>query len=284
MMHYEGTFAGVRGIEIHYQYWLPERKPRALLLIVHGLAEHSARYANIVNYFVPLGYAIYGFDHIGHGKSAGKRVYVRQFDDFVSVLSTYIDSISTRHPEVPLFMFGHSLGALISVVYLLDPLSSIAGAVLSGPLVEVPDNISAVTVALSRLLSLVIPTLGVAAIDPTGVSRSQAVVRAYLEDPLVHTGRITARLAYEMLRAMRHVARQTSNIKLPLLVMQGNADRLVSPQGAETLYRLAGSADKTLKVYDGLYHELHNEPERELVFADVEEWLRKRSDPTQTHS
>ena len=276
MEHHEGQFEGVRGTEIRYQYWLPDGKPDASLLIVHGLAEHCGRYANVVDRFVPRGYAVYGVDHIGHGKSGGRRVYVERFDDFVAVLKTYVDRIREWQSGVPLFMVGHSLGALIGAVYLLDHPGDLTGAILSGPLVKVPDNISPVTVLLSRLLSVVLPKLGVAAVDATGVSRDPAVVRAYVEDPLVYTGKTTARLGCEMLKAMRRVAEEASKIQLPLLVLQGGADRLVSPDGAEMLHRLAGSTDKTLKVYDGLHHEVYNEPERDIVLADVEAWLRER--------
>ena len=279
MEHHEGRFEGVRGTEIRYQYWLPDGEPDASLLIVHGLAEHCGRYANVIDRFVPRGYAVYGVDHIGHGKSAGRRVYVERFGDFIAVLKTYVDRIGEWRPGVPLFMVGHSLGALIGAVYLLDHPGDLAGAILSGPLVKVPDNISPATVLLSRLLSVVLPKLGVAAVDATGVSRDPAVVRAYVEDPLVYTGKTTARLGCEMLKAMHRVAEEASKIQLPLLVLQGGADRLVSPDGAEMLHRLAGSTDKTLKVYDGLHHEVYNEPERDVVLADVEAWLRERLDP-----
>jgi acylglycerol lipase len=279
MEHHEGRFDGVRGTDIHYQYWLPDGGPDASLLIVHGLAEHCGRYANVIDRFVPRGYAVYGVDHIGHGKSAGRRVYVERFGDFIAVLKTYVDRIREWQPGAPLFMVGHSLGALIGAVYLLDHPGDLAGAILSGPLVKVPDNISPATVLLSRLLSFVLPKLGVAAVDATGVSRDPAVVRAYVEDPLVYTGKTTARLGCEMLKAMRRVAEEAHKIHLPLLVLQGGADRLVSPDGAEMLHRLAGSPDKTLKVYDGLHHEVYNEPERDVVLADVEAWLRERLDP-----
>jgi len=233
----------------------------------------------VIDRFVPRGYAVYGVDHIGHGKSTGRRVYVKRFGDFIAVLKTYVDRIIEWQPGAPLFMIGHSLGALIGAVYLLDHPGDLAGAILSGPLVKIPDNVSPATVLLSRLLSVVLPKLGVAAVDATGVSRDPAVVRAYVEDPLVYTGKTTARLGCEMLKAMHRVAEEASKIQLPLLVLQGGADRLVSPDGAEMLHRLAGSTDKTLKVYDGLHHEVYNEPERDVVLADVEAWLRERLDP-----
>ena len=279
MRHQEGLFKGVRDTDICYQCWLPEGEPRAVLLIVHGLAEHCGRYTNVIEHFVPLGYAVYGIDHIGHGKSAGTRVFVKQFEDFIDVLRTYVDMIRDWQPDKPVFMMGHSLGALIGTVYLFDHQSNLAGAILSGPLVKIPDNISSMTVMLSRLLSVLLPKLGVAGVEATGVSRDPAVVEAYVNDPLVYTGKTTARLGCELLKAMRRVTEEAPKIELPLLVLQGSADRLVAPDGAEMLHRAAGSVDKTLKVYDGLHHEIYNEPEHASVLGDVEAWLRERLNP-----
>ena len=146
MKHREGRFKGVRNTDICYQSWLPEGEPSASLLIVHGLAEHCGRYTNVIDHFVPRGFAVYGVDHVGHGKSSGRRVFVERFSDFVFVLETYVGMIREWEPGRPLFMIGHSLGALIGAVYLLDHQEALAGAVLSGPLVKVPDNISLVTV------------------------------------------------------------------------------------------------------------------------------------------
>ena len=276
MKHHEGRFKGVRNTDICYQYWLPEGEPSASLLIVHGLAEHCGRYTNVIDHFVPRGFAVYGVDHVGHGKSGGRRVFVERFGDFISVLETYVAMVRDWQPRTSLFMIGHSLGALIGAVYLLDHQEDLAGAVLSGPLVKVPGNISLATVLLSRILSVLLPRLGVAAVDASGVSRDPVVVRAYIDDPLVYCGKTTARLGGEMLKAMHRVTREGYRIELPLLVLQGSEDRLVSPDGAKMLHRVAGSGDKTLKIYDGLHHEIYNEPERAEVFADVEAWLRQR--------
>jgi alpha-beta hydrolase superfamily lysophospholipase len=279
MRHEEGSFSGAHATDIHYQCWLPGDAPKASLLIVHGLAEHCGRYMSVIDHFVPRGYAVYGVDHIGHGKSAGPRVFVEQFDDFISVLRSYICMIRDWQPHTPLFMVGHSLGALIGAVYLLDHPADVTGAILSGPLVKIPENVSPLTLLLSRLLSRVLPRLGIAAVDATGVSRDPEVVQAYIDDPLVYTGKTTARLGCEMLKAIQRVTAEASAITTPLLVLQGSADRLVPPDGAEMLHRLSSSADKTLKLYEGLHHEIYNEPERNVVLADVEAWLQERMVP-----
>ena len=133
MRHEDGFFQGIRGARIYRQCWLPDGEPRAVLLIVHGLGEHSGRYANVVNHLVPRGYALYGLDHVGHGKSEGTREYVERFEDYTDTLDMYRGMVRQAQPDKPLFLYGHSLGGLISAFYLLDHQAGLAGAVLSAP-------------------------------------------------------------------------------------------------------------------------------------------------------
>lgn len=273
MKHQEGTFKGVRDADIYYQYWLPEDEPKAVLLIVHGLAEHSGRYMNVVNHFVPLGYGVYGLDHLGHGRSDGTRVYVERFEDYTETLKIYFDMVRQWQPDKPFFLVGHSMGGLIGALYLLDHQAELAGAVLSGPCVKVPDNVSPVTVLLGRLLSALMPRAELLGLEAEGVCRDPAVVEAYVNDPLVHTGKTTARLAAELLKAMARVTAEATRITLPILLVQGSADRLVDPHGAQMLYDTASSGDKQIEIYEGFYHEVFNEPEHNQVLRDVETWL-----------
>jgi len=147
--------------------------------------------------------------------------------------------------------------------------------------VVVPKNVSRATIALARVLSALAPTIGLMGLDVTGVSRDPAVVRAYIDDPLVYTGKTTARLGYEMVKAMQRVTAQAPRITLPMMILQGGADRLVDPNGARMLYDTIGSSDKTIKIYDDLYHEVYNEPEHERVLGDVEAWLEEHRDIAQ---
>jgi acylglycerol lipase len=273
MRHEEGSLTGARNSRIYYQYWLPDAEPKAALLVVHGLGEHSGRYGNLVNYFTPRGYAVYALDHYGHGKSEGQREYVERFDDYTSTLKAYFDKVAAWQPGKAIFLVGHSLGGLISATYLLDHQADFAGAVLSAPAVKVPEDTSPLLLITGRIMSRLLPTLGVLALDSSGVSRDPEVVRAYVNDPLVFTGKTTARLGAEIVDAIQRVQAEAATLTLPLLVLQGSADRLVDPAGADQFYRAARSADKTLKVYPGLYHEIYNEPERAQVLHDVEVWL-----------
>jgi acylglycerol lipase len=274
MKHQEGFFNGIGDTNIYYQCWLPDGDPRAVLLLAHGLAEHSGRYTNVINHFVPLGYAVYGLDHIGHGKSEGHRVYVERFEDFSETLKRYYDMVAGWQPQKPIFLIGHSMGGLISAIYLLTYQAGLAGAVLSAPAIKAPGSISPVTLFAGRLFSTLLPKMGLAQLRAEGTSRDPAVVQAYIDDPLVvYPGKITARLTGELMAAMKRINAEAGSITLPLLVLQGSGDPMVNPEGARLLINAVSSPDKTLKVYDGLYHEVFNEPERAQVLGDVEAWL-----------
>ena len=273
MKHLEGFFNGVRDHRIYYQLWLPETEPKAVLLVVHGLAEHGGRYMNLVNHFLPLGYAVYAVDHLGHGRSEGARVYVEQFADYTDTLVTFREMIRGWQKGKPVFLVGHSMGGLIGALYLLSHQNELAGAVLSAPAVKPPDDISPVTIFAGTVLSALIPRLGLIQLEAEGVSRDPAVVQAYETDPLVYRGKVTARLGAEMINAMKQVVAEASRISLPLLILQGGADRLVHPSGAQMLHDRVASTDRKIILYEGLYHEVFNEPEHDRVLQEVETWL-----------
>jgi acylglycerol lipase len=273
MRHEDGYFQSSRNVRIYHQCWLPDGEVRAVLLIGHGVGEHSGRYMNVVNHFVPLGYAVYGWDLPGHGRSEGMRKHLERFEDYTDTFETYLGIVQQRQPGKRVVLLGHSMGQLVGAFYLLDHPTPFAGAVLSGSVAKVPANTSSVTVALGKLLSGVAPRLRFLDLDIPGISRDPAVVQAYVNDPLVYCGKTTVRLAAEMLRAILRVQAEAAKIVLPVLILQGSADRIVDPEGARLLYDGVGSKDKILKMYEGLYHEVYNEPERATVLHDVETWL-----------
>ncbi len=274
MKRLSGQLKGSSGLNLYYQGWLPDDEPKAIMLVVHGLAEHSGRYGNLVNYFVPRGYAVYGFDQRGHGKSDGVRGYIDRFSCFVDDLDIFLRLVHSRHPCVKTFMMGHSMGGTIGTAYAILHQDKFDGLVLSGALLGTPANVAPVTIFAARILSLILPKAGLYVIDAEGISRDKSVVKAYLADPLVYQGKIRARLGVELIKAMGIANRQFPEIHLPILVMHGAADPISDPKNSETLYQKAGSADKTLKIYEGYYHEIFNEPGREQVLADVESWLK----------
>jgi acylglycerol lipase len=275
MNHIEGTFSGVRNTNIFYQAWLPKGNVKSILFIVHGLGEHSGRYMNVVDHFVPLGYAVYSLDHIGHGKSGGSREGIERFEDFTDTLTTYLGMVKLWQPGKPIFLLGHSMGGLISTYYLLDHQNEFVGAIISAPAIKISDSIPKSTITMSKVLSAIAPKAGVLALDASAISRDPDVVKTYANDPLVFHGKTPARLASEMLKAMIRVTAEVGKITLPFITIQGGQDKLVDPNGTRMLYDKSSSKDKTIKIYDGLYHEVFNEPERAVVLKDVETWLKK---------
>jgi alpha-beta hydrolase superfamily lysophospholipase len=273
MQHSEGQFEVSEDLSLYYQCWLPSKGPTAVLLIVHGLAEHSGRYANLVNYFVTRDYAVYGFDQRGHGRSPGPRGYVARFSHFVNDLDAFLGIIRSRHQDIRIFLVGHSVGGIIATAFALDYQYKIDGLILSAPALKVGVSVSSGLIIAARLLSRLLPKVGLYVIDTSAISRDKSVVAAYVNDPLVYRGKIGARLGTELMKTMQLLPRQISGISLPVLIMHGTADRLSEPQGSKILYDRVSSGDKTLKLYDGFWHEIFNEPGREQVFMDMEAWL-----------
>ena len=276
MEHKEGRFTGHKNLNLYYQYWLPDKSPKAILLVVNGMAEHSGRYTNLVNRFVPKGYGVYSHDHRGHGKSEGLRCYVDRFSDYVSDLKTFFDIVRGQHGDTKIFLVGHSMGGTIATAYAVEHQRELAGLLLSGAGLKMGSTVSPALIAMAGVLSVLLPKMGATVLDASAISQDQAVVDAYVNDPLVYRGKIRARTGAELIRTMKELAPQIPDISLPILVMHGTADQLSNPQGSKMLYELAGSKDKMLKLYDGFCHEIFNELGREQVFADMETWLAAR--------
>lgn len=266
-----GEFQGAGG-KIFWQGWLPDGEPRALAVIVHGYAEHSGRYAHVAQRLAEAGFAVYALDHTGHGRSAGARANVGSLDGAADNVTTLLKLASEQHPGLPKFVIGHSMGGLTSAYLATRGPLDIDGLVLSGPAVVI-DAGNAVERAVAPLLSRVLPNLGVVKLDSKLVSRDPEVVRAYDEDPLVHHGGVPARTAVEMLKAGEFVKTHLDKLTVPLLVQHGKADGLANPAGADLFEQGAASQDKTVIRYDGLYHEIYNEPEQDKVLTDLVNWL-----------
>ena len=273
MKHLEGIFKGGR-LNLYYQGWLPDSEPRAIVAVVHGLAEHSGRYANLAGHLVPLGYAVYGLDHQGHGLSPGLRCYIESFSHLLDDLDVFLELVRQRHPGKPLFIIGHSVGATIAAAFLSRrPGDGISGFISSAVSLKPGKGISPLHIAVARLLSKVAPRMPVSSLNSATISRDAGVVKAYQEDPLVYQGKIRARTGDELLKTMRGLPAELERLGVPLLVLHGGGDRLIDPDSSRLLYEGAGSEDKTLKLYLGFYHEVLNEPGRQQVLKDIEKWL-----------
>ncbi len=246
------------------------------MLLVHGLAEHSGRYHNLASYFVPRGYAICGFDYQGHGQSEGCRGYVDKYSGYLNDLKLFENIVRNIYPDKQLYILGHSVGGNIATNFVINHPHDFDGLIISAGTIKPGSSLSRIKIAMANVLSLILPKMGVDTIDASAISRDRQVVDAYNNDPLVYRGKISARLGVELLKSMRDLKNGMPQIKLPILIMQGTDDRLSDPEGSLILYERIRSEDKTLKLYEGFYHEILNEPEHEKVFADMEEWLATR--------
>lgn len=273
----EGRFTRAAGGQIYWQGWLPEREVSGVIVIAHGYAEHSGRYAHVAKRLVAAGYAAYALDHWGHGRSEGVRSNIGRISQAVDDLDVFVRHRAAEHSGAPVFLLGHSMGAMISLMYVTARPAPLRGLILSGA----PVDLSVGTTAqrfIARLLSALAPNLGVLPpLDASLVSRDPAVVAGYDTNPLNYRGRILARTGGEAFAAVERIADRLAHVRLPLLVMHGTGDRIAAPSGARLIAQRASSKDVTLKLYDGLYHEILNEPEKDRVLDDVVTWLNARA-------
>ncbi len=258
---------------LYRQSWLPDGEARAAVLIIHGLGEHSSRYTHVAKRLTDRQFAVHTLDHYGHGKSEGHAGHVPRFSIFLDGVAALLEHVRREQPELPLLLLGHSMGGLIAARFLMSRQDAFRAAALSGPAFSTDEAPPAVVLWLNRLLSALLPTLPMIALDGTLVSRDAGVVEAYLNDPLVHHGKLTSRLIAEMSKTMDDTLARAAEVTLPLLIMHGEEDKLTSPEGSQAFHAGARSADKSLKLYAGLYHEIFNEPEQDTVLTDLCNWL-----------
>lgn len=268
----QGGFVGVRGLRIQHRTWVPAGPPIGVVIIAHGFAEHGGRYAHVAARLVAEGVAVRAADHRGHGLSGGKRTSVVRFDDYVDDLATVVESARREWAPRRVILLGHSMGGLIALRLAVRANVPFDGLVVSAP-AACPRDVSRLTLMVGRALSRLAPNTGVLRLPLNRISRDPAVVDAYNHDPLVFRTPIRARLGAEMLSAMDRVDAGLPGLRTPLLVMQGTADGLVDPGCGPHVYERAGATDKTLKMYDGLWHEIFNEPERDHVLDDLATWV-----------
>ena len=274
MQHTDGKFTGRNNFNLYWQAWLPDGVPVAVLVVVHGIAEHSGRYSNLVNYFVPKGYAVYSFDLRGHGKSEGIRSYVERFSYYLDDLKIFYNIVREENQNAKIFLVGHSMGSTIAIAYAIEHQSEMNGLIVSGTTLKAGASINQLTILMAKILSILAPKMGVSALDANLISRDKAVVDAYVHDPLNYTGKLRARWGTELLKTMIRLQSKISELSLPILIMQGSADRISDPSSSTMLFDGVKSKDKSLKLYEGFYHEIFNDPERQQVFLDMETWLK----------
>ena len=270
--HVEGRLAGVGDVELFWQAWLPPGPPTGVVLICHGLGEHSGRYGHVVDALVPAGWAVYGLDLRGHGRSAGRRVHLARYGDWLADLDTFRRFVAARHDGLPVFLLGHSMGGQIALAYALDHQADLRGLVLSAPALAsnaVPDAVVPVLMTLARFA----PTLRPAGIDASKISKDPDVYAAYRADPLVHLGNPTLGLSSALYTQFGVLPERARDLRLPVLLQYGELDGITDPRGFRALEAACGAPDFTVHRYPGLWHEIYNEPERDHPLTDLKDWL-----------
>lgn len=275
------------GIDLYVRTWLPADRPRAVIALVHGLAEHCCRYAPLARRLNMAGIALVAADLRGHGRSPGRRVWVERFDDYLLDADALVDHAHAHttlcRGGAPLFLMGHSMGGAIAALYALEraPSRAVAldGLILSSPALAMGNDVPRWMIAVGRLLGRVAPWLPVRRIDASLLARDPAVVAANRDDPLVHHGGIPARTGAEILRAMQRIAAARAALTLPTLVYHGTDDKLTEPSGSRDFAAHAGTASgmrPALRLYEGSYHETMNDLDRERVIDALIEWVDER--------
>lgn len=261
------------GLQLYTQSW-PVENPKAIVLLVHGLCEHIGRYEYVASVLNAAGYAALGQDHRGHGKSEGQpRAYAPSIDTFVDDLELLEEAAAQTYAGKPLFVLGHSMGGLLATRFALRHQDRLRGLVTSGAALLPGAGIPKAVIALGKVAGDFVPKLSLTQINSAWLSHDPAVVSGYDSDPLVYHGKIKVGFGLALLRAGEETLARAGDLTLPMLVMHGESDRIVSAEASRQLHARASSSDKTLIIYDGLYHEIFNEPEKNKVLAEVIRWL-----------
>ena len=276
-MHHEtGTRTAADGTALFTRRWTPDRPTRAVVVLVHGVHEHSGRYAYLASALMARGVAVRALDLRGHGQSEGPRGQVGSFDDYAADVRAVLDDVLAES-DVPVFLMGHSMGGLVAAaVVVARGTDGLAGVVLSSPALRVPGP--ALLRRLAPYAARWAPNAALGRLDLSNLSHDPTVERNYRADPHTIKRAVTAHLGHEILAAADAVRERPDAFDAPLYLFHGTEDRLTDPDGSRWLAEHAASGDVTLRLWDGLYHETLNEPERDEVIAALADWLDARID------
>jgi alpha-beta hydrolase superfamily lysophospholipase len=276
-LEYDEHFFNARdGLRLYYRRWRPAGA-RGAIGLIHGFAEHCGRYDWLAESLADTGWAVAAMDYRGHGQSGGRRAHVDRFDEYLHDCHAFIDEMAADGLAEQPILLGHSQGGLIAARLAESAPERLSRLVLSSPFIGLAMRVPAPKAWVGRVVARWLPTLSLATgLDPAWLTHDQRIVDAYSADPLV-SHRATARWFTEVTRAQQLTRQEAERLELPLLVLQAGDDRLASPDATREFFQAAGSQDKQLEVYDGLYHELFNETERERVLADLLAWLERHA-------
>ncbi|HEY2979804.1 MAG TPA: alpha/beta hydrolase [Anaerolineales bacterium] len=270
----ESQFQAADGQMLRVQGWEPDGKPKAVVVLVHGLGEHTGRFAHVGAALTKAGYVLIGFDLRGHGLTEGPRGYAPSFKVMMDDIGAFFAFVRQRYSEnVPYFQYGHSLGGLLTIAYHLYGKPDVAGVMVSAPGFASPLLEQKGKIMMVRLLNSILPKMILdTGLDVKTLSRDPKVVKAYVEDPLVHE-KTSLSFGKAGLDAIDFAFKHASEFTAPLLIMHGTADRLTFARGGQKFIGMVSSKDATFRPWAGLYHEIHNEPEQEQVFKVMIDWL-----------
>lgn len=270
------SFTGKDGLNIFTANQLPTGDPKAIVLVVHGYGEHCGRYTHVIEALAHAGFAAYALDHCGHGQSEGLRAYFDSFDQPITHLKEYMDRVKAKHAGKKLFVLGHSMGSLISLAFTLRYQKEIAGLVISGTPVNADANVSPLLVRVGYVLNRIAPRAPLMKmVGLETLSTDPQVAIDFAADPLTYKNNMRVGMGVQMNDTAKNVREHLPELKLPMFILHGEQDKLVNPSGSHLTYERAGSKDKTLKIYPGMYHEIMNERDREVVIGDIVGWLNK---------
>jgi acylglycerol lipase len=263
-------------LTLHTVAWLPETEPKAVVVIVHGYAEHIGRYPHVAEALVNAGYAVYGLDHRGHGKSEGLQAYFADFEDAVHDLRRYVEQVQAKHPGKKLFLYGHSMGSLIAMAYTLRHQNELAGLAISGCAINGDEIVPGLLIGLGQFVKSFAPTLPmIPGLPSSELSTDLSVGEAYDKDPMIYRGLWRVGMGIGLIIAGRKIRDQLGQFTLPLLIMHGEADKITPISGSRLTYERAKSTDKTLFTYPEMRHEVMNEREKEKPLGALVDWLNK---------
>jgi acylglycerol lipase len=270
----EGRFQGAGGLNIFTRSWRPEGEARGAVVIVHGFNSHSGQYLWVGEQFAAAGLAVYALDLRGRGRSDGERFYVEKIEDYVDDVATLVRTAKSENPGSPVFVLGHSAGGVVSCVYTLDHQSEIDGLICESFAYELP--VPDLALSFLKGLSYITPHTHVFSLNNKDFSRDPAVVESMNSDPLIKGESQAAQTAKVMVNADERLREEFPLIKLPVLILHGTEDKATKPSGSRHFYEQAGSPDKTLKLYEGHFHDLLNDIDKEVVMADIWNWIDAR--------
>jgi len=273
VQHRESVLTATDGTRLFAQSWKPEGDAIGTVAIVHGLGEHSGRYAEVAEALVRARYTVTAFDWRGHGRTDGQKGHVRDYSVLLDDIDVLVEQVSSRSGKMPAFLYGHSLGGNLVLNYALQRRPQIAGLIVTSPLLHLVSEPPLWKRLLGRAMSRIWPRFSFRGeINSEDLSHDPAAIRLVEQDPLVHR-RVSSRLGTAMLDAGQWALDNAGQLALPTLLMHGGADPLTSPNASAEFARHAGDAC-TFRLWDGLYHELHWETEREAVIDFVIDWLQ----------